>query len=195
MQVTANKGIRYPLLTEAGDPNAIAATIFDLDTVATAEDALRTTALTQRGAIITNSTGPSVAKATVTKLTFDTVMADPNGLANLGVNNDRFTITKAGLYLFGAQCSIGSTGATGMFQFELTVAKNTTGSPAVPNIRRRKNPSPAFGGSGAEQVSLSAPYVMAAGDFVTLQTFWNGSGAGPVTYSFPYMWVLPIALT
>lgn len=190
-RTTPGKGIRYPLLTDAPDPNALMAFAFDLETIANAEDALRVTALTQRGALIQNSVVPSVAKGVAVKFTFDTSVFDPQGFANLGVNNDRFTITKPGLYLFGGQWN---PQASGLSQYEMTIAKNTTGGPAVPNFRRHKYGPPAFGGSPVGSC-VTAPFPMVAGDFVTLQTFWNGTPAGPLTGSKPQFWVLPLALT
>lgn len=194
---TPAKGIRYPLLNEAGDPQLIMAMTFDMDTMATADDALRTTALTQRGAVITNSTTESVAKNAAFKFTFDTVTIDPQGLSNLGVNNDRFTITKAGLYMFGLTLRVflAGSGGLGISAIEATIAKNTTAAPAVPNYRRHKYPGFTGALTGEDGVSVVAPMVMAAGDFVTAQTFWNGTAAGPATYQPPVFWVLPIALT
>lgn len=191
---TTNKGIRYPLENEAGDPNVLAAMAFDLDTMATADDALRTTALTQRGALITTTVTPSVAKGAAFKFTFDTSLIDPQGLANLGVNNDRFTITKPGLYLFGGSWMLNNSTGLGVFSVEITIAKNTTAAPAVPNLRRRKYPPAGLSGFQIE-CTVSAPFVMAATDFVTLQTFWNGSAAGPAAGTKPFFWCLPLALT
>jgi hypothetical protein len=188
---TPNKGIRYPLMSEAGDPNVIAAETFDLDAMATADDALRTTALTQRGALVTNSVAPSVAKGVAVKFTFDTVTIDPQGLF---VANDRFTITKPGLYLFGAAWQLFNSTGLGVSFAEVTIAKNTTAAPAVPNIRRRKMPGAGLSGFTIA-MTVSAPYVMAASDFVTMQTFWSGSAAGPASGSKPFFWCLPLALT
>lgn len=193
---TPAKGIRYPLLTEAGDPQVLMAMAQDLDAMATADDALRTTALTQRGARITIGTPPTIVKATTTKLTYDTVIYDPQGLTNLGVNNDRFTIIKAGLYLFGCTMVIQSAGfgGLGLNSGETTIAKNTTVGPAVPNFRRHKFPGFTASASGSVECTCVAPFVMAAGDFVTSQTFWTGSAAGPASINPPIFWCLPIAL-
>jgi hypothetical protein len=195
---TPAKGIRYPLLTEPADVNAIMAMTFDLDTMGTADDALRTTALTQRGARINHSAPPTIVKAVQTKLTFNTVDYDPNGLTNLGVNNDRFTIVRPGLYLFGLVInwqSAGAFGGLGMTAGEAIIAKNTTAAPVVPNKRHRK--SPGFNGSSSGSVgcTIVAPLVMAATDFVTAQVLWAGSAAGPATIDSPIFWVLPLALT
>lgn len=193
MRITASKGIRYPLMGEAPDPQAVMAMVFDLDAVATAEDALRATALTQRGAGLANTTGSiSVAKNTAFKFTFNVTMFDPNGLTNIGVNNDRITIITPGLYLFGACWAI-QPGATGLTQFEVSIAKNTTAAPAVPNFRRRKTGPTTFGTSTA--ITVMHPLVMANGDFVTMQTFWNGSMAGPLGGGTAYLWVAPLAIT
>jgi hypothetical protein len=164
---------------------------FDLDTMASADDALRTTALTQRGARIYQSAPPTIVKAVQTKLTFNTVDFDPNGLTNLGVNNDRFTITRAGLYLFGLTVIWTNNNTIGMTAGDVIIAKNTTGVPVVPNYRRaRVAPTSGFSlGS-----TISAPLVMAATDFVTAQCLWAGSGAGPATIDVPVFWCVPLAL-
>lgn len=194
---TPGKGIRYPLMSEAGDPNVLMAMVFDLDAMASADDALRTTALTQRGARITNSVGPNITKATNTKLTYDTLVYDPNGLTNLGLNNDRFTIIRPGLYLFGVTLAIQSAGSggLGLTSGEVTIAKNTVVAPVVPNFRRHKYPGFTGAASGAVACTVTAPMVMAATDFVTSQCFWNGSAAGPATTNPPVFWCLPLALT
>jgi hypothetical protein len=195
---TPNKGIRYPLMTETGDSNVLAAMVFDLDAMATADDSLRTTALTQRGAQITNSTAPNITKLTNTKFTYDTVVYDPSGLSNLGVNNDRFTINRAGLWMFGLTWVISNAGSggLGLFFAEATLAKNTTTAPAVPNLRRHKFPGYTGTASGTAECTISAPFVMAVSDFVTSQCFWNGSAAGPaVSLSPPVFWAIPLALT
>lgn len=195
--ITPAKGIRYPLLTEAGDPQVVMAMTQDLDAMATADDALRTTALTQRGARITIGTPPTIVKATTTKFTYDTVTYDPQGLTNLGVNNDRFTIIRAGLYLFGVTYVINNAGfgGLGLTAAEATIGKNTTGVPLVPNLRRHKFPGFTGTSNGSVECTCVAPFVMAAGDFVTSQCFWAGSGAGPAVINSPIFWCLPIALT
>lgn len=188
---TPAKGIRYPILSEAGDPNVIAAETFDMDTMANADDALRVIALTQRGARIYHTAPPTIVKAVQTKLTFNTVDFDPNGLTNLGVNNDRFTIIRSGLYLFGLTISWSGSFGFGMTAGEAIIAKNTTGVPAVPNFRRLKS-----GPTAGSDIfcTISAPMVMNATDFVTAQCLWSGSGAGPATIDQPVFWCLPLAL-
>jgi hypothetical protein len=169
---------------------------FDLDTMASADDALRITALTQRGAQINHSAPPTIVKAVQTKLTFNTVDYDPNGLSNLGVNNDRFTIIRAGLYLFGLTVPIDNAGfgGLGMTAGEVIIAKNTTGAPAVPNYRRAKFPGFTGTATGTVSCTICAPLVMAAADFVTAQILWAGSAAGPATIESPIFWCAPLAL-
>jgi len=198
--ITPGKGIRYPLFSEAGDPQAVMAMVFDLDTMATADDALRATALTRRGARITNTTAPNITKSVYTKLTYDTVNWDPLGLTNLGVNNDRFTIPAglAGLWMFGVLWTIDNAGSGGLaiFSGEATVAKNTTVAPAVPNYRRHKYPGFTGGASGTVDCLCTAPMVMAVGDFVTSGVFWQGTAAGPAVNSVPHIfWAFPLALS
>jgi hypothetical protein len=198
--ITPGKGIRYPLFSEAGDPQAVMAMVFDLDTMATADDALRATALTRRGARITNTTAPNITKSVYTKLTYDTVNWDPLGLTNLGVNNDRFTIPPAWPGCGCSACCGRSTrrlrrpghllrrGDRG--QEHHRGAGRTELPPAqVPRLHR--------GGVRHRDCLCTAPMVMAGGDFVTSGGLLAGDGRRSCDQlgAAHLLWAFPLALS
>lgn len=178
---TPNRGIRYPGLEELAKVAFLRVMAEDVDTAITKTEALRATALRRPRARAWRATGSaSITKNTWTALTgFDTVLYDNNGQANLGVNNDRLTAQTAGLYLYVGTAQ-GSTGGSAMGEGRISVVRNGAAPGTADHVDRA-----IWAGLGASTYTHSvwAVFLQAIGDRASLAVWWNGTPAGPATYS------------
>ena len=120
------------------------------------------------GARLRRSTDQSIASATPTAVSFDTVVYDTAGLANLVAHPTRLTFPAGGHWLVGACC---------------TFAANATGTRTANIVVNGANDVVALGGGGVVVTAADFPiltgstvWLFAAGDFVELQVNQNSGG-------------------
>ena len=137
------------------------------DTIIDALDARR-----KVGCLVTEAGGPhTVANGTWTDITFDTDEFDHGGCHDTGSNTQRITIPsgEGGVWIFGGSLAwAADAGAAGVRQIRLY--KN--GSTNLINTQTVDNP-----GTGIIRHHIgSPPFVLAAGDYMTLQGYQTTSG-------------------
>lgn len=172
MPSTPNWAIPYPC---SGDN--IDCTIFEDFTVAiqtaiTTLDTLTTTALRRPTAKITGS-GQAIAAGATTNATFSSEEFDTAAMANLGVNNDRLTVTSDGMYMITAWSDLGSPFTT-MTSNSVAISVNGT------IIYRKKNSSDT---NLDMNVTVTGLYNCVVGDIIRMPILWTGTGGPLSTFS------------
>lgn len=122
------------------------------------------------GAELTSTVAQSIGNALSSpkvSLTFDTEVRDDGGYANLGTNNDRFTITNPGWYIVTGAVQWDSP-TTGSYR-ALEIWKNGTTFLA----NHTDNPD----GVGYIANVVSAVHYFSAGDYVQLRVYQDSGGA------------------
>lgn len=115
---------------------------------------------------VTSAANQSIATATVTVCTFDTVKYDNLNGVNLTAHNDRITVTQSGLYIVGA--TIWFTGAATGSRFG-DIQKNSSGTPFY------EMSGGADQASGADCAG-SVPVYLTAGDYVQTRAYQSSGG-------------------
>lgn len=106
------RGYTYPLYSDpANFPAQIQDFATDVDTDVQAIVASTTAALNSKSARVSASADQLMVANTDTFLTFAVEEYDNGAMANLGVNNDRLTITENGIYLVQLDCLFDFNGA------------------------------------------------------------------------------------
>jgi len=166
-------GLRYPLQGETVDATSWQNLAEDIDTLMTQLDGLRDANLRPITASVTGSGGSAVTATGVDGvLTYNLESWDTANLANLGVNNDRLTLS-TGIWFARANTSfLSGTGAitftrTGLLlggvlwqSMEMSTATSVTGN----------------------MVATGCLVVTVAGTILQQRVRWNGAG-GPGTWS------------
>lgn len=113
MPANTPRGYPYPLYTDPADfPAQSLAFATAVDTDVQAQVTSINDALASPSAAISATANQAIASATATFATFATEDYDNAAMGNLGVNNDRLTITEAGLYLVSASVLFASNGSS-----------------------------------------------------------------------------------
>lgn len=121
MPANTPRGYPYPLYTDPADfPAQSQAFATAVDTDVQAQVASTADALYSPSAWVSASANQAIGSATATLLTFATEDYDNAAMANLGVNNERLTITETGFYLVSAWVLFAASGASGGRRMVLT---------------------------------------------------------------------------
>lgn len=140
------RGYTYPLYGDAANfPAQIQDFATDVDTDVAALVASATTALNAPSCRVSASANQAIAANTATIVTWAVEEYDNAAMGNLGVNNDRISVTVSGIYLVTADINFASNGnaTVGGRLIELvtiggvTIAQNTI--PASQNIAAENN--------------------------------------------------------
>lgn len=112
MPANTPRGYPYPLYSDPADfPAQSLAFATAVDTDVQAQVTSINDALFSPSAAVSATANQAIASATSTNATFATEDYDNAAMGNLGVNNDRLTITEAGLYLVSASVLFASNGS------------------------------------------------------------------------------------
>lgn len=171
MPDTANFAITYPCMDEVVDCNDFAIFATDVEAAIAAVDAEGIAVTHTPYALQTTSTTPAVGVAT----TLVHVASVNNFSSGVTVAANTFTIITPGLYLANAQCN-GVTSNTTLTSARVSILKNAV----LTNAFKRK---PVVGFPSSSNMNLSSALELIAGDAVTFQYLWTGTGAltGPLT--------------
>lgn len=193
---TPGKGIRYPVASSTVDAADLQTMANDLDGMFTADDTLRQNALRRPSCYLRGTAAASVAKATQTTFSFDTIDWDNTGGAvNLGAGapaNQRITPNIAGIWYVWGYVELNTASASGMTTWEVTVSKN--GLLTNPNYYRTKiigALSPLWGTLPAQSGGLMQ--MNGTTDYFNLIAFWNGTPAGPFNTSSRYLMAMLVS--
>jgi hypothetical protein len=111
MPANTPRGYSYPLYTDPADPQAAIQDLAqDVDTDVAALVARQTAALARASARVSATANQNIPANTNTIVTWATEEYDNAAMANLGVNNDRLTLTETGVYLVTAEINFSSNG-------------------------------------------------------------------------------------
>ncbi|RPJ37798.1 MAG: hypothetical protein EHM35_06005 [Planctomycetaceae bacterium] len=142
----------------------------DIDAAMTTIDAKRVLAIRPSSARILNDSTQLLTNSVLATLAFATEDWDNGGLANLGINNDRLTLTP-GIWLVAA--GVRPFGMTNVTHVEIQVSLN-----GVTNFQHRIGPL--YSGATPVIQTHGLLVVTASTDYVTALTAWSGTG-GPAT--------------
>lgn len=173
MPGTTSLGIRYPFQGETVDQASWQNMAVDIDGLLSQLDVLRSTTTAPATASVFRASNSATLATTVTgNLTFDTENWDTAGYANLGVNNDRFTV-QPGVFYVCVAYNINTITTTTGIQTLFLVGGAIWGGYTVGNI----------GGTTTNtNVSTSGLIVaQAVNTTVQVQVRWNGTG-GPAVF-------------
>jgi hypothetical protein len=168
-------GLRYPFPWETVSAQSYQDLAEDIDGVLDGLDLLRTQARVPEMAIVSwSGAGTSVTQGVTTTMTYAFEQVDTANLANLGVNNDRLTLS-AGIWLINAYVSItgGTTTSGTQLQFHLNTALHS-----FHRIDNSNFPSKEINGQ-------TLMYVPVDGAILQVNGAWFGTG-GPQTW-FPFV--------
>jgi len=111
MPANTPRGYPYPLYSDpANFPAQSQAFATAVDTDVQAQVASIADALQSPSAAVSATANQAIANTTITVVTFATEDYDNAAMANLGVNNDRLTITETGFYLLSAFVTFATNG-------------------------------------------------------------------------------------
>jgi len=173
---TTSLGIRYP-----GPHDVVSATSWqnlasDVDDLLSAVEVKRAAVAKPNSARVLGSGSQTVAVTTPTTVVYTTEDWDIGGLANLGVNNDRITLT-TGIWIVTG--TIWYTTQTTIAHIEVDLNLN-----GVQFVQNRVGP---FYAGAVPQIQATGIVVSGApGDFVTMTAGWSGTG-GPSTLIQTYL--------
>jgi hypothetical protein len=168
-------GLRYPYPWETVTAQSYQDLAEDIDGVLDGLDLLRTQARVPEMAIVQwSGAGTAVAQGVTTVLTYATEVVDTANLANLGVNNDRLTLS-AGIWLVNCYCSItgGTTNTGTQLQFHLNTVLHSFHRVDNSNFTSK------------EINGQTLIYVPIDGSILQVNAAWFGTG-GPMTW-LPYL--------
>jgi hypothetical protein len=165
---TTSLGIRYPSPYDTVDATSWQNLASDVDGLLTALGTKRDAALKPSSARVLGPGTQTVPATTPTVVTYTIEEWDVGGIANLGVNNDRLTLTPGFWYVQGM---IWYDGITNPNHTEVDITLNT-----VQVAQNRIGPI--YSGY-CMQAAILIP-VTTAGDFVQMVAGWSGAG-GPST--------------
>lgn len=171
MPGTTSLGLRYPMPWETVTAQSYEDLANDIDNVLDVLDALRTQARVPEMALVTYpGGGTSVAQGVTTLLTYGTEVVDTANLANLGVNNERLTLS-AGIWFVNAYAitSGGTTTSGTQLQFHLNTALHS-----FHRIDNSNFPSKEINGHTLMWVPID-------GSILQVNAAWFGTG-GPMTW-------------
>jgi hypothetical protein len=202
MRHTPFQRIRYPWTSDvvnAADVQAMGADI-DQALVQTATLASNFTRLSS--VFVKRAAAQSITKATLTTITWDTVVFDngtdsplANGAWYNAATPTRLTAPVSCVVLAAASAGVNQGAAWGSpAALQVTVALNgATGNPGVQGTKY----CPPNTMSGQTPAATLTMWKLAAADYLELKLFWNGAPAGPIntdTTFVPQMALMMIAL-
>lgn len=181
MPGSTSLGLRYPLPWETVTAQSYQDLAEDIDSVLDTIDLLETKARVPPMAMVTLfGSNVTVPQAVHTVVTFDSEVMDNANLSNLGVNNDRLTLS-AGVWFVNAYAL--ATGGTTTTAVQLQFYVNTV----LHSFNRIDD-------SSFVTKNITAQSVVKAsvdGTILQLYAFWSGTG-GPATWVSPMLRVYRI---
>lgn len=202
MRVTPFQRIRYPFTTDVVNAADVQATGADIDQAMVQTATLASNFVRFSSAAVRRAAAQSIAKATLTAITFDTVILDngtdsplANGAWWNAATPTRLTAPSPCIVLASAQAGLNQGAAWGSpASFQVTIALNgATGAPGVQGSKW----SPVSTASGQTPNSALSMWRLTTGDFLELKLHWTGTPAGPVntdTAFTPALAVMVVAL-
>jgi len=165
-------GITYPCATDVIDAAAFQTFANDVDSAIATVNAVSTDALNRPAARIINFGMQALVNGASTAAIYDTEVFDNDGMANLGVSNDRLTVQTAGTYLVMGNTRIDGapiqSASVGLF-------KNGT-----INYRAKEGDATGF---LQILVGIAGVFDAVPGDFFQAFLIYRGGGAGNATFT------------
>jgi hypothetical protein len=166
MPATTSQGITYPCIADIMSAAAWQTMVTTMETALLATQAAATAGLNRPTAQLSRTTTTqNVAVTVATVATYDVEDWDTTGLANIAVNNDRFTIAVNGLYFVTGDITYNraaSTIATG----RVTFTRNGTRFAAHQHSEFT---------AGTGNVRATALVACVATDIIRMEALWTGA--------------------
>lgn len=168
-------GLRYPFMSEVVDAQSWQDLADDIDAQLTALDVLRDEVLHPQTASVSRFLGSLVGLAANTNglCTFDTENWDVGGLANLGVNNERLTLTQG---IWWVQASANIDFGT------ITTLTYVQAAPLLDGVIMGMAMTDTTTQMPGDTTGFAVVPVFAASGVLQLRVRWNGTG-GPATFN------------
>lgn len=202
MRRTPFNRIRYPWTADVVNVADVQTMAADIDQAMVQTASLAGSFSKFSSVIVRRTAAQSLTKATLTTVTWDTVVLDNgtdsphgNGAWWSAAAPTRLTAPSACIVLASATAGVQQGSAWGnTAAFQVTVALNgATGAPNVQGTKWR----PVSTMSGQTPASALTMWKMAAGDYLELKLYWTGTPAGPIntdTTYWPQLSVMQVAL-
>jgi hypothetical protein len=195
--------LRYPWTDDLVNAADIQAMGNDIDQSLVQTGMLANNFLRMSSVAVRRAAAQSITKATLTTITFDTVLAD-NGVNSPLANGPwwaagaptRLTAPSPCIVLASAYAGMNQGAAWGSpASFQIAVALN--GAVAVGVGLQGSKYAPTATASGQTPHSALTMWKLVAGDFLELKLHWNGTPAGPIntdTFHMPQLALMMVAL-
>lgn len=184
MRKTPYLRLRYPWASDVVSAADVQSMVSDVDQalVQTQQQAANFSKMSS--VVVQRAAAQSVAKGTLTTITFDTVVLnnganspEANGSWYNAATPTRLTAPSACVVMASAYGGFNLTAALGTIGcMQVTVAVN--GAATAPGVQGSKY-SPISTSTGQQWVSAATMWKLAAGDFLEMKMFWTGTPAGP----------------
>jgi hypothetical protein len=184
MRKTPNLRLRYPWASDVVNAADVQAMAGDIDQALVQTATLASTYSQFSSVIVRRNAALSVVKATLTTVTFDSVVLNngansplTNGAWYNAASPTRLTAPVACVVLATAQAGMNFSTALGTSgALQVTVALN--GASVAPGVQGSKW-APISSATGQQWTSALSMWKLAAGDFLELKLYWTGTPAGP----------------
>lgn len=202
MRRTPFQRIRYPWTADVVNAADVQTMGSDIDQTMVQTAILAGNFVRFSSVSVKRAAAQSITKATLTAVTFDTLVTD-NGTDSPLANGawwsagapTRLTAPSPCIVLASASAGVNQGSAWGASAaFQVTIALNgATGTPGVQGSKF----SPASTMSGQTPAAAMAMWKLAAGDYLELKLYWTGTPAGPIntdTTFTPQLSLMMVAL-
>jgi hypothetical protein len=184
MRKTPYLRLRYPWASDVVAAADVQSMAQDIDQALVNTATLAANFSRMSSVVVSRAAVQSITKATLTAISFDTVIANngansplANGSWYAAGTPTRLTAPSACVVLASGFCGINlgsALGTAGCIQLEITL----NGAVAAPNVQGTKwGPTSAV--TGQQWASALSMWKLAAGDFLELKVYWTGTPAGP----------------
>lgn len=190
MRKTPYQRIRYPWATDVVSAADVQSMANDIDQAIVQTQMLATNFSHLSSVIVTRNAAQSITKATLTAISFDTVVLDngsdspvANGAWFNGAAATRLTAPSACVVLATGIGSLTSGSAMGTSAaVQTTITKNGASSG---NDMQGSKYGPLSTDSGYQATSALSMWKLNAGDYLELKVYWTGGIAGPINTQTP----------
>lgn len=184
MRKTPNLRLRYPWASDVVNAADVQAMAGDIDQALVQTATLASTYSQFSSAIVRRNAALSVVKATLTTVTFDSVVLNngansplTNGAWYNAASPTRLTAPVSCVVLASAQAGMNFSTALGTSgALQVTVTLN--GASVAPGVQGSKW-APISSATGQQWTSALTMWKLAAGDYLELKLYWTGTPAGP----------------
>jgi hypothetical protein len=194
--------IRYPWTADTVSVSDIQSMASDIDQSLVQTAALANNFVRFSSVIVRRTATQSIAKGSLTAISFDTVVADngtdsplANGPWYAAANPTRLTAPAPCVVLAVATAGVNQVASWGSSAaLQATIALN--GASGVPGVQGSKyNPPSTM--SGQTPAAVTSMWRLVAGDYLELKLFWTGAPAGPINTDatfWPQLSLMVVAL-